>query len=525
MEMNMVDLVREESREPAWILPVIAGVRAAFGIIWAVDAFLTWQPAFPSHYVGYLQNASQGQPAWILPWFQLWISLVTPSVGVFVILTRVLETLIALFLLVGFARKWTYIVGAFFSLAIWSTAEGFSGPYVTGAGNIGPALIYLVVFIILFVADCQNGLSPYSVDYYIERRNSGWSRVAECSASRFRHPSPRILAWHAQAVVISAILVSLVLVFGSLESATGASPATPQNAAAAVSPLSLASNQPVSSPRDATLPPLLGQGDTVNLNIESTDNTVEIASGVNYQAWTFGGSVPGPVFHLRQGQTVNVAFTNKGKMQHSLDFHAAEVPPDKAYVNVDPGKSIHYSFVANVAGAFLYHCGTAPVLMHIANGMYGAIIVDPLKPMPPADVSYVIVQGEWYTSQVQGQTMTGNYTKMQAATPDEVVFNGVAFQYRDHPLQVKSGQRVRIYMIDAGPNLASSFHVIGEIFADVYPDGDPDHVLTGVSTYDVSPGAGAVFDLIPKTPGNYPFVDHSMRAAGSGAVGVLQVNP
>ncbi|HSB81972.1 MAG TPA: multicopper oxidase domain-containing protein, partial [Candidatus Methylomirabilis sp.] len=279
------------------------------------------------------------------------------------------------------------------------------------------------------------------------------------------------------------------------------------------------------SPGDAGLPPLLGNGDTVDVKIEATDATVAIAPDVTYLAWTFGGRVPGPILHLRQGQTVHVTFVNLGKMEHSVDFHAAEVPPEVAYRSVPAGETVEFSFVARTPGAFVYHCGTPPVLLHMANGMYGAIVVDPARPLPPADASYVLVQGEWYTQQVRGSLMAGSFAKMAAATPDEVVFNGVAFKYRDHPLPAKVGQRTRLYVVDAGPNLPSALHVIGAMFAAVYPDGDPAHALTGVSTYPLAPGQGAVFDLVIPEPGKYTIVDHSMRDMMLGAAGTLEVTP
>jgi nitrite reductase (NO-forming) len=261
------------------------------------------------------------------------------------------------------------------------------------------------------------------------------------------------------------------------------------------------------------------------VTLAATDATVEIASGVQYLAWTFGGTVPGPVLHVRQGQTVNVTFVNNGTMTHSIDLHAAQVAPNVAYRSVNPREKVEFSFVAQVPGAFIYHCGTYPVLQHIANGMYGAIIVDPVQPLPAADASYVLVQSEWYTQQVSGTQMSGDYNKMMNMPPDEVVFNGVAFQYNDHPLNAKVGQRVRLYVVDAGPNLPSAFHIIGGIFTAVYPDGDATHALTGVSTYPISPGQGAVFDAIMLQPGKYPIVDHSMRDMMIGAVGVLNVTP
>lgn len=287
----------------------------------------------------------------------------------------------------------------------------------------------------------------------------------------------------------------------------------------------MASSAPVARAASATLPPLIGTGDTVAVTIAATDTNVEIASGVPYRAWTFGNSVPGPILHVRQGQTVNVTFVNHGNMGHSIDFHAAEVDPKVAYRSADPGGTVQFSFVARTPGAFVYHCGTPPVLLHIGNGMYGAIIVDPAQPLPPADVSYVLVQSEWYSHQVSGTLMAGDYKKMINVTPDEVVFNGVAFQYNDHPLTAKVGQRVRFYVVNAGPNLASAFHIIGGMFAAVYPDGDAAHALTGVSTYPISPGQGVVLDAIMPQPGKYPFVDHSMRNMMIGAAGELSVTP
>src|SRR5581483_9208460 len=153
--------------------------------------------------------------------------------------------------------------------------------------------------------------------------------------------------------------------------------------------------------------------------------------------------------------TVNVTYVNRGIMQHSIDFHAAEVPPNVAYRSINPGDSLQFSFVARTAGVFVYHCGTPPVLMHMANGMYGAIVVDPVPALPPADVSYVLVQSEWYTQQLQGSLLTGDPGKMFTVSPDEVVFNGMAYQYRDQPLTARAGERIRLYVVDAGPNLSS----------------------------------------------------------------------
>jgi nitrite reductase (NO-forming) len=384
-------------------------------------------------------------------------------------------------------------------------------------------LVYVLVFLALIITSRAHGRTPYSVDQHLERRWPWWTRVAEWAPAERLGEGPPPLSWKAQAAAIIGIIVAIVVPLGSLESALNALPATPANAAAAVSPLSLVASGSIPRARDATLPPLLGGGDTVSVTMTATDSTVEIANGVTYSAWTFDTTVPGPVLHVRQGQTVNVTFVNHGTMKHSIDFHAAEVAPNVAYRDIDPGESLQFSFVARTPGAFVYHCGTAPVLVHVANGMYGAIIVDPVPALPPADVSYVLVQSEWYTQQLTGTLMAGDPRKMFSGNPDEVVFNGVAFQYRDQPLAARVGQRIRLYVVNAGPVQPSAFHVIGSMFQSIYPDGDAAHALTGVSTYSIAPGAGAVFDLTIAEAGQYPFVDHNMRDIGIGAVGILGI--
>lgn len=523
--MELQNVITEHRRTALWSVALVSAVRAAFGVVWVIDAYLTWRPEFASHYVGYLQNALQGQPGWLVPWFNLWIAIVSPIPGVFVWLTRIIETLIALGLVLGLVRKWTYILGGLFSLLIWSTAGGFGGPYPTGVSNLGPALAYVFVFALLILAEHSLGKTPYSLDYYIENDHPVWRRFAELAPEDILKSKPQRLPWSAQAAAMAALALALIFFLGSLQSALGAPPATPENASAAVSPLQLSSGGPISQTHEAQLPPLLGTGNDVSVTITTTHTNVEIANGVTYQAWTFNDTVPGPILHVRQGQTVHVTLVNKSDMQHSIDFHAAEIAPNVAYRSINPGETLIFSFVATTPGVFIYHCGTPPVLLHMANGMYGAIIVDPATPLPPADASYVIVQSEWYTHQVNGTLMAGDYPKMMAATPDEVVFNGVAFQYRDQPLVAKAGQRIRIYFVDAGPNLSSAFHVIGAIFSAVYPSGDMSQALTGVSTYNVAPGQGVIFDVVIPQPGKFSFVDHSMRSMMMGAAGVFDVRP
>lgn len=238
-----------------WTAVAIGAARVTFGVIWAVDAYLAWRPEFAAHYFGYLQNASNGQPSWLKWWFAMWLAVVAAATPLFVWLTRLVETLLAVALLSGFARKTTYRVGALFSLLVWATGEGFSGPYVLGAANLGPALVYVLVFGALLLCDRVAGRTRYSVDYYLEKRWTSWRRVSESATdeSLAREPPPS-LPWSRQGVAVVGIAVVIAIVIGGLQSALAVPAATPMNAAAAVSPLSLCSPTPEATARDAHLP-------------------------------------------------------------------------------------------------------------------------------------------------------------------------------------------------------------------------------------------------------------------------------
>lgn len=281
-------------------------------------------------------------------------------------------------------------------------------------------------------------------------------------------------------------------------------------------------------PFPATLPPVPA-GDVVKVHMVLKDVTIEIAPGVKYQAWGFEGGAPGPVVHARQGQTVEMTLTNGGAIPHSIDFHAARIAPNEAFVDVMPGKSFTFSFEASDPGVFMYHCGTKPVLAHIANGMYGAIVVDPVPALPKVDREYVLVAGEWYLSNDGvAEPAQLDMNKARAMMPDWTAFNGYAGQYVAHPLTADPGDTVRFYVVDAGPSLTTAFHVVGTIFDTVYPNGDmsPEHVQNGVQTVDVPAGGGAVFEVQIDEPGLYPFVSHAFAHVDLGQVGLLKVgNP
>jgi len=251
---------------------------------------------------------------------------------------------------------------------------------------------------------------------------------------------------------------------------------------------------------------------------------VSIAPGIKYHAWTFGDTAPGPVIHVRQGQKVDVTLTNNAMMPHSVDFHAAQVAPNVDFADVAPGASKTFSFVASIPGAFMYHCGTAPAFEHIANGMYGAIIVEP-KNMPPVQHQYVLVSSEWYLNAPgNGAPASLDVTKAEQMTPDWVTFNGYAAQYKTHPLTSMPGQTVRFWVVDAGPSLNTEFHVVGTVLKRAWLNADlvdpPQH---DIQTAVVPAGGGGVFDVTIPKAGIYPFVSHSFASVMLGEVGLLNV--
>ena len=299
-----------------------------------------------------------------------------------------------------------------------------------------------------------------------------------------------------------------------LQSYSGAAPANADALPAAHKPF----------PADLPAAPA---GPIANVNLALTDITVQIAPGVKYSAWAWAGGAPGPVIHVRQGQLVKITLTNKGAIPHSVDFHAARVAPDKAFGDVMPGKSVSYTFRANDAGVFMYHCGTKPVLMHIANGMYGAIVVEP-RPgvLPKADRNYVLVASEWYlSSDGLGSPAQFDMAKAHARQPDWMTFNGYSGQYVKHPLIAKPGELVRFWVVDAGPSLDTDFHIVGTILNTAYPFGDmnPKDALHNVQTVTVPAGGAGVFDVKIDKPGLYPFVSHAFAAVDEGQVGLLNV--
>jgi nitrite reductase (NO-forming) len=270
--------------------------------------------------------------------------------------------------------------------------------------------------------------------------------------------------------------------------------------------------------------PALAVGRTLEVKMTARELNLHIAPDVVVPAWTFNGTVPGPIVHVRQGDTVNFTLSNEGKLPHSMDFHAAQVNPKEAFRSVIPGQEVAFSFTPRHAGAFMYHCGTQPVLLHIGSGMYGAIIVDPPSPLPQAK-EFVLVHSEFYVGKDGAGSPTLDYQRMLSTMPDYVTFNGIAGQYQSEPIRVKKGDRVRFYVVSAGPTHPCNFHIVGEQFDVVYLGAPPGNPLRGVQTFSVPPGGGMVFELDCDVVGEFPFVNHGFGHGQKGAIGILLVEP
>jgi nitrite reductase (NO-forming) len=304
--------------------------------------------------------------------------------------------------------------------------------------------------------------------------------------------------------------------------------ALPLNSFAGVVPANAQELAAAHKAYDAALPPIPAT-DVVKVRMVMKHKAVEIAPGVKYNVWAFDGkmSAPGPVIHVRQGQTVEFTLVNGGQIPHSMDFHAARIAPNVAFRDVAPGESFTFRFKANDPGVFMYHCGTKPVLAHIANGMYGAIVVEPKQALPKADREYVLVASEWYLDGDGTEKPASlDMQKARAMMPDWTTFNGYANQYVTHPLTADPGETVRFWVVAAGPTLDTNFHVVGTILDRAWVNQDMTRFQRGVQTVAVPAGGGGVFDVKIDEPGLYPFVSHAFAHVDLGQVGLLKVgNP
>ena len=267
----------------------------------------------------------------------------------------------------------------------------------------------------------------------------------------------------------------------------------------------------------------------VIVELETTEVVRRLADGVNYTFWTFGGEVPGKFIRVREGDQVEFHLNNHpdSKMPHNIDLHAVTGPGGGAASSFTaPGKGTVFSFTALNPGLYVYHCATAPVGMHIANGMYGLILVEPKEGLPPVDQEYYVMQSEFYTQGAYGEAGLQPFDMGKALieTPDYVVFNGsVGSTTGDKALTAKVGDRVRLFVGNGGPNLVSSFHVIGEIFDLVHTEGGS-IANENVQTTLVPAGGSAIVEFTVDFPGTYILVDHSIfRAFNKGALAMMTV--
>jgi len=288
---------------------------------------------------------------------------------------------------------------------------------------------------------------------------------------------------------------------------------------------------------------------------------IEVAEGVRYQAWTFGGTVPGPVLHVREGDRITFVMKNRSDeevtitdpakggspfmnqvaknpyqknseaimpMPHSMDFHAGTVAKDDKWRTIGPGETIEFDWVANYAGTYIYHCGTPSVLMHTAMGQHGVVVVSPKEGYTndyEVDREYVVVQSEYYLTKGEGDLYQFDFDGAYNNNPSHVVFNGHQTILHDQPLKANAGERVRFHFSNNGPSGTSSFHVIGGIFDRVWLEGHPANEMRGMQTVLIGASGSATLDMIVPEEGKYILIDHEFVDAEKGATGTLKAGP
>jgi nitrite reductase (NO-forming) len=277
---------------------------------------------------------------------------------------------------------------------------------------------------------------------------------------------------------------------------------------------------------DAPAPARL-DGQVHEIELVTEEKPMTVADGFVQHVWTFNGKVPGPLIRVKVGDTVRITLKNPATSMapHSVDFHSSMVASNDEMTSINPGEEKLYEWKALYAGVWMYHCGTAPTLHHIANGMYGMVIVEPKDGLPNVDHEFALVQSEWYLGP-QGDLTSLKKLAAAAPAPDFVVFNGVANQYKDNPIKVETGKRVRMFVLNAGPSVDSAFHIVGTIFDTVIKEGVQ---LTrdnpggyGSQVVDLAPAQGAIIEFTTAEDGMYPIVTHAFNFVGRGALGLVQ---
>lgn len=283
------------------------------------------------------------------------------------------------------------------------------------------------------------------------------------------------------------------------------------------------------------VPPPIGERASavvkVTLTTKELVGVLDPASGTTYRYWTFDGKVPGPFIRVRQGDTVEVTLVNPkdSTMVHSIDFHAAIGPGGgAALTQAPPGQSKTFSFQATMPGLFVYHCGSPMIAQHIANGMYGMVLVEPAGGLPRVDHEYYLMQGEIYTTAPKGKGGLQQFSaeNLMAENAQYYVFNGAVDSLtKEYPLEAREGDTVRIYFGNAGPNATASEHMVGEIFTHDYQLGSlASPPLAGIQTATVPPGGAAILELQSSMPGDFALMDHAISRMEKGDMAVLRVS-
>ncbi len=280
-------------------------------------------------------------------------------------------------------------------------------------------------------------------------------------------------------------------------------------------------------PDDLPLPLSKKSPSTVKISLNAKEVVSDIAPNISYLYWTFNETIPGPFLRVREGDTVEITLANDQSSghNHSIDLHAVNGPGGGAAVTqVAPGESKTFTFKALNPGLYVYHCATPNVPTHMANGMYGLILVEPKEGLPEVGKEFYLMQGELYTTGVlgaQGQQFFSG-AKMLSEDPEYVVFNGRVNALADHAATAEVGDRVRVFVGNGGVSLNSNFHVIGEVFDTVYPEGATT-ITKNVQTTNVPAGGASIVEFKLDVPGNYVFVDHALARLDRGAWGLLKV--
>jgi len=281
--------------------------------------------------------------------------------------------------------------------------------------------------------------------------------------------------------------------------------------------------------------PTLSQSRSITVRLDVVHKVQEIADGVKMLVWTFGGDVPGPTVRVRQGDTVKFVMANRSletvqltpPMPHSMDFHAAMVSPQDKFRSVAPGQTLEFEFVARHAGVFMYHCGTPMILHHLALGMYGAVIVEPKRGYPTrVDREYVLVQSEFYPVPEADKDGTSglDMPAVVSKRASIVAFNGKARRHVDEPLIAKAGERVRLFVLNAGPSGTSSFHVVGTVFDRIWIEGNPKNELVSGQQILIGASGSAIVEFEIPESGKFIFVDHEFADANAGAIGIIDAS-